>query len=111
MALYGIRHLGNAGMMILKTTLIASVAGVLLAAGSGAAWVSRPALPGDQFQLVEGNGTQTRTAESNGTQTHVAEGNGFRTRVAEGNGTQTRIAEGNGPRTRAEPIFNSWRPA
>jgi hypothetical protein len=70
----------------MKTTLFASVAAVLLAGGPGAAWVSRPALPGDQFQLSEGNGPRAR----------IAEGNGFRTRVAEGNGTRTRIAEVNG---------------
>jgi hypothetical protein len=79
---------------------IARLAAVLIAAGSGAAWVNRPALPGDQFQLAEGNGSWTRIAEGNGTQTRIAEGNGTVTRIAEGNGTVTRIAEGNGPRTR-----------
>jgi hypothetical protein len=68
--------------MIMKAILLARVAAVLLAAGSGAAWVNRPALPGDQFQLAEGNGSWTRVAEGNGTVTRIAEGNGPWTRVA-----------------------------
>jgi hypothetical protein len=46
----------------MKTILIAGAVTVLLATGIGTAWVSRPALPGDQFQLAEGNGSQTRVA-------------------------------------------------
>jgi hypothetical protein len=65
--------------MIMKTILLAGVAAVVLAATP--AWVHRPALPGDQFQLAEGNGTLTRIAEGNGTRTRVAEGNGSQTRV------------------------------
>lgn len=86
----------------MKPTFLASVAAVLLSAGHSAAWVSRPALPGDQFQLAEGNGSQTRAAtagivqavyvSSEGSRIRYVEGNGARTRVAEGRGTQTRVA-------------------
>jgi hypothetical protein len=54
---------------IMKTILLAGAAAVVLSAG--AAWAARPTLPGDQFQLAEGNGTLTRTAEGNGTLTRV----------------------------------------
>jgi hypothetical protein len=78
--------------MIMKAILLARVAAVLIAAGSGAAWVNRPALPGDQFQLAEGSGSRTRIAEGNGTVTRIAEGNRTQTRIAEGNGSRTRVA-------------------
>ncbi len=86
--------------MIMKTTLLASVAAVLLAAGPGAAWVSRPALPGDQFQLAEGSGTRARSADANIIQAVYVTGEDSRIRYVEGNGTQTRVAEGNGTQTR-----------
>jgi hypothetical protein len=63
----------------MKTILLAGVAAILLAASP--AWVARPGLPGDRFQLAEAKGTVTRTADGNGTQTRIAEGNGCRTRV------------------------------
>ncbi len=66
----------------MKTMFLVGVSAVLLAAGSGAAWVKRPALPGDQFQLAEGDGPRTRASEGNGTFTRIAEGNGPRTSAA-----------------------------
>ncbi len=80
----------------MKTSLLASIAAVLLAASPGVAWVSRPALPGDQFQLAEGSGFRTRIAEGNGTRTRVAEGNGTWTRVAEADGVMAPVAKGEG---------------
>jgi hypothetical protein len=54
---------GRREVAIMKTILLAGVAAVVL--GIGAAWVARPTLPGDQFQLADGKDTQTRVAESN----------------------------------------------
>ena len=76
----------------MKTILLAGVAATFLAATP--AWVARPATPGDQFQLAEGNGTwanaQSRLAEGNGTVANA------QSRLAEGNGTvanaQSRLA-------------------
>jgi hypothetical protein len=74
---------------MMKTILLAGAAVAVLAASP--AWVNRPAMPGDRFQLAEGNGTWARVAEGNGTWARVAEGNGTLTRVVEGNGTQARV--------------------
>jgi hypothetical protein len=64
--------------MIMKAILLARVAAVLLAAGSGAAWVNRPALPGDQFQLAVGDRTMAQPQHATG---HVIMGS-----VAKGEG-------------------------
>jgi hypothetical protein len=65
----------------MKTTLLAGAAAAILAASP--AWVARPILPGDRFQLAEsGNGMLEHKAEDNGTTTRIAEGNGTRTRIA-----------------------------
>ena len=57
---FGLDHRNEA----MKTILLAGVAATFLAATP--AWVARPAMPGDQFQLAEGNGTvanaQSRSA-------------------------------------------------
>lgn len=47
----------------MKSILLAGAAAIVL--GAGAAWVARPTLPGDQFQLAESNSPQTQSAESN----------------------------------------------
>jgi hypothetical protein len=45
----------------MKSILLAGAAAIVL----GAAWVARPTLPGDQFQLAQSNSPQTPSAESN----------------------------------------------
>src|SRR5215470_3159793 len=61
---FGLDHRNEA----MKTILLAGVAATFLAATP--AWVARSVMPGDQFQLAEGNGTvanaQSRLAEGNG---------------------------------------------
>jgi hypothetical protein len=65
----------------MRTTLLAGVSAAILAASP--AWVARPTLPGDRFQLAEGgNSTLQRKAEGNGTTTRITEGNGTQARIA-----------------------------
>jgi hypothetical protein len=54
----------------MKMILLAGTTAVVLAGSP--AWVARPTMPGDQFQLAESNSPQTRTAESNSTRTAPA---------------------------------------
>jgi hypothetical protein len=62
---------------IMRTILLAAVATALLA--TNPAWVRRPALPGDQFQLAVDHGTtaQTQHAVGHVIMEPVAKGEGW----------------------------------
>src|SRR5215813_7748632 len=58
---------GTRESKMMKTTLLAGVAAAILA--TSPAWVARPTLPGDRFQLAEsGNGMPEHKAEGNGSE-------------------------------------------
>ena len=68
----------------MKTVLIAGIAAVLLA--TTAVWPSRPALPGDQFQLAVVVQKQTIQDDGAPVQTQLTAGKSIMAPVAKGEG-------------------------